>query len=199
MPEVRHKGKPGAKGGTRAASAKGKLSGAVRDALRAAFEPPRPATEAPEDGRAIIARRQAGLVRYDGKRPKVRAPTAALPCSVVSRASGIAAQGQRQQQQLGLAGGRRPRPAQCRRVRQRRVGRAALWSTCLHRRLAPARCASVGACVGIRASLAGPRQAGAAVSGRCPRAIFAPWTELTARFARLHRAPDLLCLFRSLH
>ena len=148
MPEVRHKGKPGGKGGTRAASAKGKLSGAVRDALMAAFEPPRPATEAPEDGRAIIARRQAGLVRYDGKRPKVRAPTAALPCSVVSRASGIAAQGQRQRQQLGSAGGRRPRPAQCRRVRQRRVGRAALWSSCLLCRLAPARCASVGACVG---------------------------------------------------
>ena len=150
MPEVRHKGKPGAKGGTRAASAAGTPSGPALDAAApmAAFEPPRPATEAPEDGRAIISRRQAGLVRYDGKRPKVRAPTAALPCSVVSRASGIAAQGQRQRQQLGSAGGWRPRPAHCRRVRQRRVGRAALWSSCLLCRLAPARCASVGASVG---------------------------------------------------
>ena len=150
MAEGGHRGKPGAMGCIRAAiaSAAGTPSGPVLDALMAALVPPRLATEAPEDGRAIISRRQAGLVRYDGKRPKVRAPTAALPCSVVPRASGIAAQGQRQRQQLGSAGGRRPRPAQCRRVRQRRVGRAALWSTCLHRRLAPARCASVGACVG---------------------------------------------------
>ena len=139
MPEGGHKGKAGSKGGTRAASSKlallprGKLSGEDEDEVpMAPFEPPHPATKAPEDVRG--AKRRAGsLVRYDGARPKVRAPTAALPCSVVPRASGIAAQGQRQRQQLGSAGGWRPRPAHCRRVRQRRVGRAALWSTCLLR------------------------------------------------------------------
>ena len=125
MPEggQKGKGKAGSKGCTRAASSKlallpgGKLSGEDEDEVpMAPFEPPHPATKAPEDVRG--AKRRAGsLVRYDGARPKVRAPTAALPCSVVPRASGIAAQGQRQRQQLGSAGGRRPRPAQCRRVR----------------------------------------------------------------------------------
>ena len=149
MPEGGHKGKAGSKGGTRAASAKldllprGKLSGEDEDEVPM---PRHQATKASDDLR--LAKRRHGLVHYAGTRPKVLAPTAALPCSVVPRASGIAAQGQRQRQQLGLAGGWRPRPAHCRRVRQRRVGRAALWSTCLHRRLAPARCASVGASVG---------------------------------------------------
>ena len=112
MPEGGHKdkAKAGSKGCTRAASSKpallprGKLSGEDDDEVPM---PRHPATKASEDVRG--AKRRAGiLVHYDGTRPKVRALTAALPCSVVPRASGIAAQGQRQHQQLGWqAGGAR--------------------------------------------------------------------------------------------
>ena len=101
MPEggQKDKGKAGSKGCTRAASSKlallpgGKLSGEDEDEVPM---PRHQATKASDDLR--LAKRRHGLVHYAGTRLKVLAPTAALPCSVVPRASGIAAQGQRQRQ-----------------------------------------------------------------------------------------------------